>query len=192
MVQIVALVVTHVERHDADAFFGVRVAENFDILVAGPTRQRALGQFDLAGVNDVGADTILDLEYQCGFQGLQHTGRTGLLAFLDVLDEVLVAHADVIDCAAGADTRRQAAIVDALVEDQHAAGAGPAEELVRRDEDGVDRRVFVADRLGVHVDIDIRRTRGVIEAGDRAIPVQQARDPPDVRLDTRYVRCCGE
>jgi hypothetical protein len=130
-----------VERDDADAPCGVGVAEDLDARVLAPAVEGAVQQFALAALDGLDADGVLDLEGQPGLEDLQHAGRAGLFALLDVGDEVLAVRADVVDRAAGADAGRQLGVVDAPVEHQHAGGARPAEELVRRDEHRVQRSI---------------------------------------------------
>ena len=135
----------------------------------------------LALVNDIGADRILDLEYEPGLQGLQHPGCTGFFPFLDTRDEVLVTHADVVDGPPRADAGRQAAIVNALVKHEHTARTRTTKELVRRNKYRVDARVVALElRIGVHIDIDVRRTGREIKTGHGVMAVQQASDPAHI------------
>ena len=84
-------------------------------------------------------------------------------------------------------------MVDALVEYQYSARARSAEELVRRYEQGIDRRVItLASWFGVHIDIDIGRAGGVIETGDRPMSMQQARKLVNVCANAGDVRGCGK
>jgi len=79
----------------------------------------------------------------------------------------------VVDGAAAADAGRQFALVQALVEHEHAARAGTAEELVRGQEHCVDRRIAaVGVARRVHVDLDVGRARCIVEAGAGVVPVQ--------------------
>ena len=156
---------------------------------AAQRRHRAPQQFALARLDAFDADAPLQVERERGLQRLQHAGRAGLFALLDVGDEVLVVRAHVIDGAAARDARRQVAAVQPLVEHEHAARARTAEELVRRQEHGVDRRVAaVVVRRRVHVDLDVRRARGEVEAGEGIVGVQQLRDLADRRAHAGDVR----
>ena len=72
----------------------------------------------LSLVDDLNANTVLDLKYKPRFQRLQHAWRAGFLSFFDATDEVLTLQAHVVDRPACADTWRQLAMIDALVEYQ--------------------------------------------------------------------------
>ena len=111
---------------------------------AAPARERPAEQLVLARLDALDADAALELDRERRLEHLQHAGRAGLLALLDVADEVLVHGTHVVHRAAAADARRQVALVQALVEHQHAARTRAAEELVRREEHRVERSVAVA------------------------------------------------
>ncbi len=147
----------------------------------------------LPRLDAIDADAPLELDCERGLEYLQHAGRAGLLALLDVADEVLVDRAHVVDRTAAADAGRQVALVHALVEHQHAARARTAEELVRREKHGVDRRVAVRRvALRIHVDPDVGRARREVEAGVGVIRVQQPRDLVHRRAHAGHVRGGGE
>ncbi len=137
-VQVVAARIAQVERDDADAPARIGIAEQLDALVCAPALERPADQLLLAGLDALHADAALEFERQRGLQRLQHARRAGAFALLDVGDEVLVFGTHVRHRAAAAHARRQFAVVQALVEDQHAARAGAAQELVRRQEHRVE------------------------------------------------------
>ena len=74
---------------------------------------------------------------------------------------------------------------------EHAGGARSADELVRREEDGV--LVAVAAVAGrVHVDGDVGSRRGEVPERERAVAVQERRDGDGVRGDAGDVGRRGE
>ena len=121
MVQILAFDVLYIERDDSDPASRVRVTENLDIVVRAPAVYRPLRQLVFTCVDDIHTYAILDLKHEPGLERLQYARRTGLLALLDAIDEIFVLHTDIVDGATGTHARRQFAVVDALVEDEHAA-----------------------------------------------------------------------
>ncbi len=135
------------------------------------------------------ADRALEVHRERRLHRLQHARRAGFLAFFDVDDEILVVRTHVIDRAATRHARRQVALVQALVEHEHAARARSAKELVRRQEHGIVRRI-TAVRIGrgVHVDLDVRRAGRVVEARVRIVRVQQPRNLARGRAHARDVR----
>ena len=64
VMQVFAARVPNIERDDADPAFRVRIAENLDIVVLPPAPERAPGVLELAFVNHVGANGVLDLEHE--------------------------------------------------------------------------------------------------------------------------------
>ena len=183
----------HVERDDADAAAGSGLPSTSifsfaaQLFIARPVSScsRAL----------ITSTPTLSLIWKTrpAFERLQDARRAGFLAFLDAADEVLVGHADVVDRAAGADAGRQVAVVDPFVEDEHAAGTGTAEELVRRDEDRVDARIVTLAsvardsyryrRTVCRPRSRNRRSHRTCAAGWRST---------HVGLDARHVRCRRE
>ncbi len=116
VVQVFAIRRLDVERDNADAAFRVRVAEDLDAVLVPPALHRACREFVLPAVDRIHADTVLDLEHERRFHRLKYAGRAGFLAFLDILDEVLVGLTDVVNRTAGTDAGWQLAVVNPLVE----------------------------------------------------------------------------
>ena len=71
--------------------------------------------------------------------------------------------------------------------DEHAGGAGAADQLVRRDEHGVLVRE-VAVGVRAHVDRDVRGRSGVVPQRQRAVAVQQRGHRDGVGDDAGHVR----
>ena len=176
-VEIVVAAPPQVERDDADAPRRVRVAQQLDAGVASPARQRLGGHLQLQRLDDLHTDRRLHLECERRLDGLEDTGGARALPRLDVPHEVVVGRADVVHGAAPRDAGGELGVVAPLVEDQHPAAAGAAEELVGGDEDGVEGGLGVAGR--VHVDPDVGCRGGVVEKGERVVSMQQAGDLVD-------------
>ncbi len=100
--------------------------------------------------------------------GVPPSSRSASL--LDVVDLVVAAAGDVVHGAAARALGRAGA-EEVAVGHQHARALRPSQELVGRDEDGVEplRRVG-----GVHVDGDVGAAGGVVDEGERALLVEHA------------------
>eukprot|EP00968_Pinguiococcus_pyrenoidosus_P027375 scaffold7375_cov268-Pinguiococcus_pyrenoidosus.AAC.25 len=81
--------------------------------------------------------------------------------------------------------RRLRKLWDAPPHDQDAGRPGASKELVWREEHGVDAAVFDVDR-------QVRPSRGIVEARQRILLVQQSRDRLDVRDRAVHVGSCAE
>ena len=160
----------------------VRVAEDPQVRVLTPRRERAPRERVLAPMDLVGADRLLEREHQPGTDRLDDRRRARLLPHRRLGVIALSRGADPHDRPAARHRRHPPAQEPAL-RDQHARRPGAADELVGREEDGVHGR---------HVDRQVGAGRGVIEAGKRAVPVQHLRDRVDVRHDPGHVRGGGE
>ncbi len=111
-----------------------------------------------SGLDDVGADRLLELEDQPGPDRLDDRRGAALLALHRVVEVAVLGRVDVGDGAAAEDRRDP--VAEQLPPDhQHARGAGAADELVRAR--GRPRPCRPADRRrrSVHVDLDVRRRR---------------------------------
>ena len=128
------------------------------------------------------ADRFLEREHEPGADRLDDRRRARLLADRWVRVVAVPGRADEHD-RAPAGHRRHAAEQEPALGDQHAGRARAAGELVRREEDRV---------LAGHVDRQVRARGGVVEAGERAVAVEQRRDLLDVGDDPGDVRRGGE
>src|SRR5690606_39908467 len=117
--------------------------------------QRPGDELALAALDVLDAYFLLDLEGQRGPELLDDRRRAGVLAHLHVFDEPPVEAADVRDGAAAGD-RGTVQPVERLVEQQQAGRAGPAQELVRAQHDGVEVVVGARGRRA-DVDAHVRR-----------------------------------
>ena len=173
--------VAEAERHDREPL-ALGVAEDLDVRVAPPGRERAACERVLPPADLLGADRLLEREHEPGADRLDDRRRTGLLADRRVRVVGLAGRAHEHDRPAARD-RRHAAAQERALGDEDPGRAGAAGELVRREEDRV---------LGGHVDRQVRARGGVVEAGERAVPVEHLREPLDVRDDPGDVRRGGE
>ena len=117
------------------------------------------------------ADRVLELEDEAGADRLDDRGRPALLAVGRVGEVVVLERVDVGDRAAADDIRAPSS-QQLAVHDEHARGAGPADELVRREEHRVVRRVPSRP----DVDVDVGRGGGEVPERERAVLVQQRGD----------------
>ena len=89
-----------------------------------------------------------------------------------------------VDVVLGVDVRHRAAsddvgnrVLEQLApDDQHARGARPADELVRREEGRVLVRAGMLGATRVELDVDVRRRCGEIPEGERAVAMEQVGD----------------
>src|SRR5690606_16813991 len=137
----IAAAVAHVEGDDADAPAWIRIAEDLDGRLGRQSREGALEEASLARRDDVFAHRVLDLERQRRADDLQHARRAGLLPGLDIVDEVVVPRSNQLHRTAARKGGWQSPGIAALVEHKYAARGGSTEDLVRRDDHGVDGAV---------------------------------------------------
>ena len=138
----------------------------------------------LAGANRLDAHRLLQPEYEAGPDRFDDRRRPALLALLDVGEIEVLGRVDVRHRPT-AGHRRDAVPEERLAGHQQPGCAGAADELVRRHEDRV-------DVVPGHVDRDVRRRRGVVPAGERAVRMEEGADPAHVGQDPGDVRCGGE
>jgi hypothetical protein len=168
-------------------------AEHLDGGVLLPPVQRAMGERLLLAADHVGADRLLEREDQPGSDRADDVRRTALLPALDVVEVHVFERIDVLDRAAAG--HAWDGVAEQLApRDQQARRARAADELVRRDEDGVlvvQVRV-VACAAGRHLDVHVRRGGGEVPERQRTVAVQQHRDRARVRQDAGHVGRGGE
>jgi len=144
----------------------------------------AIAERALALLDGVLADRVLEVEHQAGPDRLDDRRGAALLAVGGVRDVAVAALADV---GHGAAARHggHPVVEQGPLGHQHARGAGPADELVRRDEDRVlgGEAVAVAFPIRVHVDADVGRGGGEVPEGQCAVPVEQLGDAAGVGDD---------
>jgi hypothetical protein len=160
------------ERHDRQAV-SVQVAEQFDVGIGLPGGDGAAHEPGLAVTDGRDADGMLELEDQPGANRLDDRGSAALLPVRHVVQVVLAAGVDVGDGAAAGHGRYPVAD-QRPAHHQHTRGAGAAGELVRRQH----HRVLAGQRAAgwrAHGDLQVRAGGGVVEAGQRAVAVQQLR-----------------
>ncbi len=143
----------------------------------------------LALADRVDADGALELEDEAGADRLDDRRRSRLLAMLDLVEVGVLVDRDERDGPAARDARDLVGEQRALG-DEDARRAGSADELVRRQEDGVlvGEMAVGPGAFGVHLDVEVGPGRGVVPERQRAVAVQQRRDLLDVREDPGDVR----
>ncbi len=174
------------ERHDRQPR-RLQVPQHVQVGVRRPGGDGAfdVGALELLDVRR--ADRLLQAEHEPGADRLDDRRRAALLA---------VGGIGQVGVAGGADVRHRAAArhrgdrvrQQAALDHQHAGGARPADELVRRDEHRVLRRLAPLVRpAGIHLDAHVGRRRREVPEGQRPVGVQQPRNGGRVRDDARHV-----
>ena len=112
------------------------------------------------GLDGLEADRFLEGEDQSRPDRLHDGGSAALFPVLGVGEVLVVVRVDVAHGAAADDIRHRVG-QQLAADDEHAGRAGAADELVRREEDGVlvARRDPPPARVHLHVDIRRRRRR---------------------------------
>ena len=185
VVQVTAARTAHDERHDRQAL-RIEVAQHLDGRVRVPCGDGAAEHVLLVRPDHVDADRILELEHQPGPDGLDDGRGAALLTMhgigeIDVLGRVDVRHGP------AAHHVRDGVGQQLASGDEHTRCAGAADELVRREEDGVlvGTGVYVAPRR--ELDVHVGAGGGEVPEGEGAVLVQQDGDAVRIRDDPRDV-----
>lgn len=157
--------------------------------VSAPGVVCALPQPFLLPHHHVATDGGLQLEHEPGANGPDDVGRAALFP-RDRIGQVLVADRVHVRHRAAPWCRRHAIGDEFSAYDENSRSSWPADELVWRDEHGVEVRRTV-DR-GPHVDRHVRRGGGVVPERQRAVLVQQRRHRGGVEENARHVGRGGE
>ena len=136
--------------------------------------------------DDVDADVALEVEDQTGADRLDDRRGAAFFAVhrvgeIDVLGRVDVGH------RATADDDGHRVGEQIAPDRENPWSAGTADELVRREYDGVLVREGIGG-IGLHVDLEVGRGSRVVPHRQRAVAVQQARDGAGIGRDARDVR----
>lgn len=183
------LAVPDAQRHDRQPP-RVAVAEDVDGGVAGPALQRAAPQPFLPGLDDVGADGLLQAEHQARSDRLDDGRGAAFLPGHRVV-QVPVARGVHEQHGAAARRGRYAASHQVAPHHQHAGGLRAADELVRGQEDRV-LVVAQARRARPHADRHVRPGRRVVPERQGPVLVQERGHRVGVGQDAGHVGRGGE
>jgi len=139
--EVVVQVACAVPDHEGDngEATGVVVAQDVDLRVSRPRLDRAPDEGVLAAANQAGPHRLLQLEDEAGADRLDDGRRPTLLAVHPIVEVAVVRGIDVRDRPA-AGRRGNAIAEERALHDEHPGRARAADELVRREEDGVRRQ----------------------------------------------------
>ena len=177
----------HVEGEDRQAIHAARTVE-VQPRVARETVEGALPERDLVGDDPLGAQHLLHEERTARAEVGQDGGRPPLLPLVEtvgVIDVLRIEAAHVVHRAAAGALGR-AGTEEVAVRHEDPGPAGPAGELVGRDEDRVHPSLRVA--RGMHVDGHVGAGGRVVEARRGAAPVERAGHAAHVGDHARHVR----
>ena len=177
-----------VEGKNRQAVRGTHSAHQVDAGVAAEDGMHPPRELCLVRGDPLGIEHLLQLHGEGGPQRLQDPGGARLFPGLDVGAVRLALEPDEVHRAAGADRRGEIGAVDGFVEDEHAAAPGPAEELVGREVQRIERGPLVM----THVHSNVRRRGGEIEERQRPVLVEDASHLVDGGGDPRDIRGRGE
>ena len=141
----------------------------------------------LVGLDRLHADGLLELEDEPGADRLDDRRGAALLAVGLVVEVAVLGRVDVHHRAAAGHDRHPVGH-QLAAHDEHARGAGAADELVRADED----RVLARAAGAVHLDVDVGRAGGEVPEAERAVLVEQVGDALGVGDDAGDVGGGGE
>ena len=176
------------ERHDRKSR-RVWIAEDQEIGIRAPARDRAADERLLASRDLVRADRILELKHEPSPYRLEDRGRAAFFAVFDVADVAMLCRVHVRDRSATRN-RRNFVREEPALRDEHAGRTRAADELVRRKKDGVFvGEVSVGDvAVKIHLDRYVGPGRGEVPKRKSAKAVQKRRDCARIGADSRDVR----
>ena len=174
VVQVTPVPVANHEGDDAEPL-GLPVAEDLDPVVLGPRGDGPADEALLPLPDALLADRLLELEHDAAADGADDVRRPPLLAVLGVLQVALHGRVHVPHRAAPGDDRN-AVGEQGAARHEHTGGARPADELVRREEDGVlVVQLGALPAPGPHLDLHVGGRGGEVPEGERPVLVEEGR-----------------
>ena len=161
------------ERHDRQSR-RVEVAQDLDGRVAAPPFAGTPPPEVFSLGDEIGSDGLLERDHDTGPNRLDDRRRAALLAGDRIVDVERAGRVDKRDRSAAGDGRHRAGH-QIPAYDEDAGRLRPADELVRREDDGV-LPVAPAGTARGHVDRHVRRGRRVVPHRERSVLVQHVGD----------------